>query len=90
MHCDWLQKVTGHETMCQGLRETACQPQHKLFIFWGGGVAISINVRQQFTAVKTRSSNFVQHMCHQGGEGDGGIGIKGVGGGGGGGRGRGG
>ena len=24
MHCDWLQKVTGHEAMCQGLRETAC------------------------------------------------------------------
>ena len=25
MPCDWLQKVTGHEAMCQGLRETACQ-----------------------------------------------------------------
>ena len=25
MHCDWLQKATGHEAMCQGLRETACK-----------------------------------------------------------------
>ena len=25
MHCDWLKKVTGHETMCQGLCETACK-----------------------------------------------------------------
>ena len=25
MHCDWLKKVTGHEAMCQGLRETACK-----------------------------------------------------------------
>ena len=27
MHCDWLKKVTGHEAMCQGLRETACKCQ---------------------------------------------------------------
>ena len=25
MHFDWLQKVTGHEAMRQGLRETACK-----------------------------------------------------------------
>ena len=25
MHCDLLKKVTGHEAMCQGLRETACK-----------------------------------------------------------------
>ena len=25
MHCDWLQKVTSYEAMCQGLRETACK-----------------------------------------------------------------
>ena len=25
MYCNWLQHVTGHEAMCQGLRETACE-----------------------------------------------------------------
>ena len=33
MHCDWLKKVTGHEAMCQGLRETAWKYLSKISIF---------------------------------------------------------
>ena len=43
MHCDWLQKVTGHKAMCQGLRETACQSLTFTFLRSRGGALPSVS-----------------------------------------------